>query len=119
MQFTCATYNILHGYHRELILGNIRFLIDQGADVICLQEAEEKFEPSLRALLRGRMYSHWDVRFAHAGIGGNVATLWNRNRLTLSKDKIVELPTLKAQLSLRRFRGLAKKIKRVALITGF
>ena len=51
MTITCATYNILHGYHRELVLKNIRFLIDEGADVICLQEAEGRFKGALPKLL--------------------------------------------------------------------
>ena len=116
---TCATYNILHGYHRDLILKNIRFLIDQGADAICLQEAEVRFESSLKKFLADPSLSSWDIRFAHAGLGGNVATLWNKKRLQLRSAKVVDLPRMKSPISLRRLRGLSEKVNRIALVGEF
>ena len=44
MKIKIATYNILHGYHKDQILENIETLIGKGADVICIQEAEIPLE---------------------------------------------------------------------------
>lgn len=119
MTFTCATYNILHGYHRDMILENIRFLIAQGADVVCLQEAEVKFERSLEEMLEGPDFASWKVRFAHAGLGGNVAILWNSAKLSARDMNIIHLPKLQTPISLRRLRGLSDKINRIALAGVF
>jgi len=119
MMLTCATYNILHGYHRDLILKNIRFLIGQGADAICLQEAEVRFEKDLKALLASNEIVGWDMRCVHAGYGGNVATLWNTNKLQLRSTSVVALPEPKGALSLRRLRGMRGKVNRVALVSDF
>jgi endonuclease/exonuclease/phosphatase family metal-dependent hydrolase len=119
MTLTCATYNILHGYHRELILKNIRFLIDQGADVICLQEAEVRFEEPLKALLAQPELSHWRAECGHAGRGGNVATLWNTRTLTLKHAHLVELPRLRTPGTLQLLRGLVETIQRAALVAEF
>ena len=116
MKFTCATYNILHGYHRDLILNNIRFLMERSADVICLQEAEVGFEEPLKKLIA---LDGWEMRSVHAGFGGNVATLWNARKLQLASAEVLPLPDLKTPLSLRRLNGMSGKIKRVALIATF
>lgn len=104
MNITCATYNILHGYHRDLILKNIRFLIDEGADVICLQEVEVRFEPLLEAFLAHKELVGWQMRCIHAGFGGNVAILWNSGRLRLVKTKTIGLPKLNTSTRLRRLK---------------
>ena len=104
MTVTCATYNILHGYHRDMILKNIRFLIDEGADVICLQEAEVRFEPELKKFLAQKSLVGWQMRTAHVGYGGNVAILWNSGRLRLMKTKTCRLPKLQASRGLQRLR---------------
>ena len=119
MNLTCATYNILHGYHSDLIVKNIRFLIDQGADVICLQEAEIDFEKTLKALLAEPALSHWSVECAHAGRGGNVATLWNTNALIFKRAEVVVLPKLRTPTALELLRGFTESIQRGALIAEF
>ena len=115
MQITCATYNILHGYHRDLILKNLRFLIDEGTDVICLQEAEVRFEAALAEFLRDPALTDWKITYAHLGLGGNVAILWNTTRLTLESTSIIPLPKLEVPTRLERLKGLADSVNRVAL----
>lgn len=122
MTITCATYNILHGYHRELILKNIRFLIDEGADVICLQEAEVRFKGALRKFLAHKDQVGWQMRSAHAGYGGNVAILWKSERLRLVRTNLIPLPKLRAPSKLQRLRveRLRKfDTNRVALVGFF
>jgi len=119
MNLTCATYNILHGYHREMILKNIRFLMDQGADVICLQEAEIDFEDSLKALLAEKDLSHWKMECAHAGRGGNVATLWNTRVLALKRAHTVHLPKMNTPSALELLRGIVETVQRAAMIAEF
>lgn len=121
MNFTCATYNILHGYHRDLILKNIRFLIKEGADAICLQEAEIKFEKGLRDFLRDCSNGSWEMRSVHAGLGGNVATLWNAEKLRLRDMTVIPLPKVRLEISgsIPHFRKLAEKTNRVALVGEF
>ncbi len=119
MNITCATYNILHGYHRDLILQNIRFLLDQGADIVCLQEAEVHFEDSLKAFLADPSLSSWKIEFAHTGLGGNVATIWNADKLRLRDSAPVPLPKLKIAPPIPHLRTIMKKTNRVALITTF
>ena len=104
MTITCATYNILHGYHREMILKNIRFLIDEGADVICLQEAEVRFKGALRKFLGQKELAGWEMRSAHAGYGGNVAILWKSERLRLVRTSLIPLPKLHAPSKLQHLR---------------
>lgn len=119
MQVTCATYNILRGHHRDLILGNIKFLMDQGTDILCLQEVEVRFEHSLRELLAHKDFSDWDMHHAHVGIGGNVAILWNKKKLHLMGTKVVRLHKLRIPPQLPILRGLTDKIERAALIGSF
>ncbi len=104
MRLTCATYNILHGYHRDMILKNIRFLMDQGVDVICLQEAEVRFEDTLRKFLAQKGLTVWRMESAHAGYGGNVALLWRSDRLRLVRTKLIHLPKLRTSSRLQRLK---------------
>ncbi len=104
MTITCATYNILHGYHREMVLNNIRFLIDEGADVICLQEAEIRFKGALRKFLGQKELVGWDIHSEHGGFGGNVAILWRSDKLKLARTKIIELPKLRISPTLQRLK---------------
>ncbi len=92
MTITCATYNILHVYHREMVLKNIRFLIDEGADVICLQEAEVRFKGALRKFLGQKDLVGWEMHSEHGGFGGNVAILWKSDKLQLARTKLIRLP---------------------------
>ncbi len=122
MTVTCATYNILHGYHRDMILKNIRFLIDEGADVICLQEAEVRFEPALKKFLTQKSLVGWQMRSAHAGYGGNVAILWKSGRLRLMQTRLIRLPKLGSRTSLQQLRVPRLKkfdTNRVALVGLF
>lgn len=116
---TCATYNILHGYHRSMILRNIRFLIDEGADVICLQEAEVRFEPELKKFLAQKSLVGWQMRSAHVGLGGNVAILWHSGRLRLLRTKVVKLPKLSVPSRLERLKKITESIDRAALVGMF
>jgi len=122
MTITCATYNILHGYHRDLILQNIRFLIDEGADVICLQEAEVRFKGALRKFIAQKDLAGWEMRSAHVGYGGNVAILWRGERLRLVRTSLIPLPKLNAPSKLQQLR--VKRLRkfdtdRVALVGLF
>ncbi len=119
MHVTCATYNILRGHHTDLILKNIRFLIGEGAEVLCLQEAEPSFEHSLRELLAHPDFEEWDVHHAHVGFGGNVAIVWNKKKLRLVGTKVVRLHKLQVPAQLSTLRGLTDKIERAALIGSF
>lgn len=120
---TCATYNILHGYHRDLVLNNIRFLAEKGADVICLQEAEVDFEENLQKFIIEEL-SGWQMRSAHAGFGGNVAILWKENRLTLTRTELIRLPKLRVpsrlqRLTTRRLKHLKKMNTDRAALVGY
>ncbi len=122
MNITCATYNILHGYHREMVLKNIRFLIDSGADVICLQEAEARFKGALRKFIGHKDLTGWQMHSEHRGFGGNVAILWKSDRLKLVRTKLVELPKLHISPTLQRLRVPQLKrfdTNRVALVGLF
>jgi len=119
MTITCATYNILRGHHRELILKNIRFLIDEGADVLCLQEADVEFAKAINELLAGKDLGHWRVHHAHVGVGGNLALLWNSERLHLVDTKVARLHKLRVPSRLHRVRGFTDSIERAALIGSF
>ncbi len=122
MTLTCATYNILHGYHRDMVLKNIRFLIDEGADVICLQEAEVRFKGALRKFIGQKDLAGWEMRSAHAGFGGNVAILWRSERLRLVRTDLIPLPKLRTPARLQDLH--VKRLKkfdtdRVALVGFF
>src|SRR3989344_4935249 len=122
MTITCATDNILHGYHRELVLKNIRFLIEEGADVICLQEAEVRFKGALRKLLGEKDLAGWEMHSGHGGFGGNVAILWKSGRLQLASTKLVRLPKplIPSTLQHLQMRRLKKfDTNRVALVGTF
>ncbi len=122
MNITCATYNILHGYHREMILKNIRFLIDSGADVICLQEAEVRFKGALRKFIGQKDLAGWQMHSGHGGYGGNVAILWNSDRLRLVQTRLINLPKPALPSALDRLQiQLLKKFNtdRVALVGLF
>ncbi len=119
MNLTCATYNILHGYHREMVLNNIAFLMDSGADVICLQEVEKRFEPHLRKFLAQQKYVGWQCRCAHVGFGGNVALLWKSGKLRLKRAHVIALPKLRTPSRLQRLRKMTDRIDRAALVGIF
>lgn len=122
MTITCATYNILHGYHRDLVLQNIRFLIDEGADVICLQEAEVRFKGALRKFLGQKELAGWEIHSEHKGFGGNVAILWKTDRLKLMQTRLIRLPKPLIPSTLQRLHPKRLKrfdVNRVALVANF
>lgn len=119
MKLTCATYNILHGYHRAQVLKNIAFLIGTGVDVICLQEVEVPFEPFLREFLMHKKYVGWQMRCVHVGLGGNVAILWKSGKLRLKKTHIIRLPKMRTPTRLRGLRRITDRIDRAALVGSF
>jgi endonuclease/exonuclease/phosphatase family metal-dependent hydrolase len=115
---TVATYNILHGYYRNLILRDVRFLIEKGADVLCLQETEVSFEDTLNEVFQTDELSAWKIEYAHCGIGGNIALAWNASRLTLKNLEIIPLPTIRPKLD-QRLRGFNIVLQRGALAGTF
>lgn len=119
MELTCATYNILHGYHRDMVLQNVDFLIGHGVDIICLQEVEKRFEPYLRKFLAQQKYVGWQVRVAHVGLGGNVALVWNSGKLRLKRTRVITLPKLRTPSRLQRLRKMTDRIDRAALVGIF
>lgn len=93
--------------------------MEQGADVLCLQEAEVNFEHSLREFLARKDFEDWDMHHAHVGLGGNVAIVWNKKKLRLMGTKVVRLHKLRVPPQLRTLRGFTDKIERAALIGSF
>lgn len=119
MTITGATYNILHGRYKELILDNIRLLIKDGMDVFCLQETSPEFEREVLAYLRRNSLRHWKAEFVHKGAGGHVGLLWNANKLSLVNRRTILLPSLGRPSSLQRVRGNRAIYQRVALLGQF
>jgi len=88
---TLATYNILHGYHSEEILENIKLIMEKGADIICLQEIDPPFKESLSDFLKSS-YSSWSLHSVHLGSASNLAFLWNSFRIKPQDMEAVKLP---------------------------
>lgn len=118
MKLALATYNILHGYHRKLILEDIKLLIEKGVDVLCLQEAEVSFEKPLNEVLRAIGLHMWEVRYAHSGAGGDLALAWNTSRIVLQNMEAVLLPIV-TPVFLQRIKGHTTPYRREALIGRF
>ena len=116
---TVATYNILHGYHRELILQSIRGLIKKGTDVICLQETERPCVQPLNKLFGGPDFNAWKIHYAHAGRGGNLALAWNSSRLASKGFETVLLPTLPGATLVQWLQGNTWPLQRAALAGTF
>lgn len=119
MELTCATYNILHGRYKDMILSNIRTLMQEGVDVFCLQETPQEFEKELLRFLRRESLMHWRTSFVHKGHGGHIALLWNANKLSLVRSDAVLLPSLGKPSGLQRIRGSKRVMQRVALVGNF
>ena len=92
MKIVLASYNILYGHHRDLIIKNIKFLIEKGANVVCLQEADPQFKKSLNRLLKKKL-NNWKAEYFHTGPACNLAIVWNDSMLKLKDIKPVLLPT--------------------------
>jgi endonuclease/exonuclease/phosphatase family metal-dependent hydrolase len=116
---TCATYNILRGRYAELIVRNIGLLMESGADIICLQEAEGEFGERLDLYLAEEGLRHWAVEYAHAGHGGDIAILWNTKRLSLTKARAIFLPSLGKPSRLQKLHGHREVYQRLALVAEF
>jgi len=78
-----------------------------------------KFERSLVAMLKEPAIQGWQVRFAHAGSGGNVAILWNGTKLGARAMYVIPLPKPQRTISLRRLHGLKEAANRIALVGTF
>lgn len=116
---TCVTYNVLRGLYADLVVENVRALIGNGADVICLQETEPRFAQRLDVLLQEPALAKWAVEYAHAERGGHMAILWNTKRLSLKKSEVFLLPTLGRPSHLQRIYGRPSVYQRLALIAEF
>lgn len=90
--FTVASYNILHGYRHKQILDNLELLVEKGADIICLQEADKTFVPFLKQWLKQPSRRKWQFADIHLSLGCNLATLWNTESFSKLGEYIVELP---------------------------
>jgi endonuclease/exonuclease/phosphatase family metal-dependent hydrolase len=91
---TVATYNIMRGLYADLILKNIEVLMNKGVDVFCFQEADVPFEKPLNTFLQKPEHAGWRVVYGHAGHGGNIAILWNTQKMQLRDYELIPFPTL-------------------------
>jgi len=114
-----ATYNILHGRYAGMILENLKFLLEKGADIICLQEADLPFEKPLNELLQTPAFKNWRVQYAHTGVGGNLATIWDGTRLQFQNSEILLLPSLPKPAISQRLTFRTNVRQRVGLVSNF
>jgi endonuclease/exonuclease/phosphatase family metal-dependent hydrolase len=114
-----ATYNIMHGLNAGKVIDNLEFLISQGAHIICLQEADPPFKEFLDALLRNPRYQSWRVEYATVSMGGNLATLWNSNKVQFQSSEIIPLPVLKRRAVSEMLKGLSGTRRRIGLSCEF
>lgn len=62
--FTIITYNIFDGRNAEKLINNILSLIQNGADIICLQEVRQAYKDiEFSKLLRESLPKHFEVRY--------------------------------------------------------
>ncbi|MES2224348.1 MAG: endonuclease/exonuclease/phosphatase family protein [Patescibacteria group bacterium] len=113
-----ATYNILHGYHKDLILNNIKILIEKDIDIICLQEADISFEAILNNFFNSNDLNSWRIEYVHEGIAANLAFVWNTSKVELKGFEIIMLPTIKP-VFIQKIKGSASPLKRIALVGTF
>lgn len=111
-----ATYNILHGYHSDLILKNLDSLIKKGADVICMQEADLPFQKELDNLLRAK---EWKVVYYNNTLACNLAIAWNPSVLTLQDKENIPLPKLEKITLKQLIVDSTQDIQRGALRANF
>ena len=102
MKLTCATYNILHGYYKDQIFKNIKTLIEKGADVICIQEAEIEIESVLP--------SGWKIEYFRHDIGCNLAIAWNSPMLDCKEKKTILYQPLPKPAFMQRLTNYKNKI---------
>jgi endonuclease/exonuclease/phosphatase family metal-dependent hydrolase len=116
---TVATYNILHGHYSDLILENIKTLIDAGAGVICLQEADPPFKILLDEFLKQPRYKNWRAHYAHQGPVSNLAVLWDGLTLEPQKFHDLLLPNLGHADLVQRLKRHTSIFQRGALVGNF
>ena len=116
---TVATYNILHDYYYDLISKNINFLISQGADVICLQEADPQFAGVPNNPFLNPALADWKIQYFHSGIACNLAIAWNTKRVSLESVQTILLPVLSQPSVLQRMKHLKEPLQRGALSALF
>jgi len=114
-----ATYNVLHGLYADLIIESLKLLREKGASVMCLQEADLPFEPLLNSALRTSGWEGWRAQYVHAGVGGNVAVLWNTKKAHLQDSEAILLPPLRWRAISQRLRGSKNTIRRAGLACTF
>jgi len=113
-----ATYNIMHGFHGDMLLVNVASLIAQGVDVLCLQEYEAPFSEALNAFLPS-LPGRWGIEQAHVGTRGDLGIMWNTDKLKLREARIVLLPCLPRPSVSQRIQGRTAQRRRAALSCTF
>ncbi|HSX09951.1 MAG TPA: endonuclease/exonuclease/phosphatase family protein [Candidatus Saccharimonadales bacterium] len=95
-----VSYNIQFGINTQKVIGNIQRLVDDGADVICLQEIinvdKQEFiiDSFLKQLGKNWLAAyHVGPQFSRQSIG--TCILWNKNKLKLEREEKTLLPKLK------------------------
>jgi endonuclease/exonuclease/phosphatase family metal-dependent hydrolase len=112
MKLAFATYNILHGYHTEQILDNIKMFINKGAKIICIQEAEIPIEKILPL--------NWQIEYYKVDVGCMLATIWDKSVVSLEKKETILFPPLSKPSISQKFTNYKNVIiPRGALITNF
>lgn len=108
-----ATYNVLHAYHRDKIVANIKLLVEKEADILCIQEAELPIENILSP--------NWQVEyFFTTERGCRLAVAWNKSKLNLIDTKKILLPALTKPDLMQKLTGYkTEKIQRGAFIANF
>jgi endonuclease/exonuclease/phosphatase family metal-dependent hydrolase len=119
MKLKLATYNILHGFHSELVTNNIKFLIEQGANIICLQEADPPIEGQLVKLFGVREFKAWKVKYLRLPVGGDLAILWDSARLNLQNTENLFLARLPKPALNQRVTFKKDGYQRAALLANF
>ncbi|KKT81934.1 MAG: hypothetical protein A3B99_04620 [Candidatus Yanofskybacteria bacterium RIFCSPHIGHO2_02_FULL_44_12b] len=117
MRITLATYNILHGYHADLILKNLAILVEKSANIICIQEADPPFKNLLNDFVRNKK---WQVIYFYDTKGCNLAIAWNPEFLRFQGSENILLPMpRKPSLAQRIIIGSIEKLQRGALSASF
>jgi endonuclease/exonuclease/phosphatase family metal-dependent hydrolase len=113
-----ATYNLMHSLHEDLLLENIKLIINKGTQVLCLQEYEPPFTDTFQQFLKS-LPTHWEIYEIHTSMGGNLAVVWNTDKLTLQDSQTIFLPTLTRPALSQALRKRPTTIHRAALSCRF
>lgn len=116
MRITLATYNILHGCHADLILKNLAILVEKGANVICIQEADLPFKNLLNDFIKNQKYQ---VIYLHDTKGCNLSIAWNPESLRFQNSENILLPMPRKPSLAQLIIGSIEKLQRGALSASF